>query len=96
MQHSNIYENLSYSELLILPEWKNKRISILKRDNNRCRCCNSINNLEVHHRQYHISNSTQKKKLPWEYDANYLITLCESCHKKGHILYKIKTYIINK
>lgn len=96
MQHSKTYEHLSYSELLLLAEWKKKRISILNRDSYKCRCCGSQNNLEVHHRQYHISSRTQRKVLPWEYESKYLITLCEDCHKKGHNLYKIKTFILNK
>jgi hypothetical protein len=47
--------------------------------------------LQVHHRQYHFIVSQQKFRLPWEYPNHLLITLCESCHNRGHNKYKVPT-----
>jgi hypothetical protein len=66
----------SYSELLKDPHWQKKRLEILQRDEFKCRSCNDdISTLHVHHLRY------DSKLLPWEYDNDDLITLCESCHK---------------
>ncbi|MBF4491892.1 HNH endonuclease [Flavobacterium sp. MR2016-29] len=80
----------SYGSLLFTTEWKNKRIQILDRDQ-KCLICFSIENLQVHHRQYHFIVRENKFKLPWEYDEYLLITLCESCHRRGHSKYKVPT-----
>lgn len=60
------------------PEWKSKRIEILKRDGRKCRHCGSKERLHVHHCIYLFG-----KKL-WEVPNKYLITLCENCHNKVH------------
>lgn len=68
-----------YSILLKDPRWQKKRLKILERDGWECNGCgNSETTLHVHHLHYH------KNKDPWEYDDNYLISLCEDCH---HIEY---------
>jgi len=55
------------------------RISILRRDHFTCRICGATGEkLNVHHIIY------LENKEPWEYDDNYLITLCEFCHAKEH------------
>lgn len=47
----------------------------MQRDDFRCQMCSdSTSMLQVHHRFY------IRGKLPWEYEADMLITLCESCH----------------
>jgi 5-methylcytosine-specific restriction endonuclease McrA len=85
----------SYGAELLDPRWKIKRKEILNRDNNQCVICHSNRNLQVHHRQYHFSRSLNKFKKPWEYENRLMITLCESCHQKGHRLYKVPVkYII--
>ena len=83
----------TYGALLFRPEWRAKREVILKRDFNSCVICNGSIALQVHHRQYHFIVKNKKFKLPWEYPENLLITLCESCHKRGHS--KFKVLIIN-
>lgn len=83
-----------YEELLQTPEWQQRREAILRRDGYRCRVCQSPENLQVHHRQYHYDTQSDAFLKPWEYDDTNLITLCESCHKKGHELYKIPTFYI--
>ena len=80
----------TYGALLFRPEWRAKRTEILTRDKC-CVICNSSDSLHVHHRQYHFVVRENKFKLPWEYSDNLLITLCESCHKRGHSKFKIPT-----
>ncbi|WP_298737819.1 hypothetical protein [uncultured Chitinophaga sp.] len=81
----------SYGALLFHPNWKAKRREILERDKHRCVHCYSSEALQVHHRQYHFLASEQKFRLPWEYPDRLLITLCESCHNKGHRKFKVPT-----
>jgi 5-methylcytosine-specific restriction endonuclease McrA len=84
----------SYAALLFSPKWREKRVEILNRDNNRCIHCHTTENLQVHHRQYHFSIRENKYKDPWEYANSLLITLCEPCHRRGHEHYKIPTIIL--
>jgi len=81
----------SYGALLFHPRWKSKRKEILTRDGHQCIHCKSDKTLQVHHRQYHFIVSQQKFRLPWEYPDHLLITLCESCHNRGHNKYKVPT-----
>lgn len=84
----------SYGALLFHPKWKAKRKEILHRDLYRCVHCRSNKDLQVHHRQYHFMISEQQFRLPWDYPDHLLITLCESCHSKGHNKYKVPTITI--
>lgn len=69
-------ENKSYSDKLKDPRWQKKRLEIFNRDNFMCKCCSSTDKtLHVHHKVY-IKNAQ-----PWEYENNYLITLCHDCHE---------------
>ena len=79
----------SYGALLFDRRWKEKRAVILLRDSNKCVICSNVNNLEVHHRQYHYESTLKKFKAPWEYSNNILLTLCNSCHQRGHSKFKI-------
>lgn len=79
----------SYGALLFDKRWKDKRESILLRDNNRCVICSNDRELEVHHRQYYYIKAEKKFNLPWEYPDNILITLCNSCHQRGHSKFKV-------
>jgi hypothetical protein len=81
----------SYGALLFDPRWRAKRQEILNRDNNSCLICAGADNLQVHHRQYHFVVRQNRFKLPWEYDDRLLISLCESCHKRGHNKYRVPT-----
>lgn len=87
-------EQDSYNDLLQSPKWEKRRQAILSRDGQKCRHCQSGKNLQVHHKQYHVSKSTRTLLAPWEYQDQYLITLCISCHQKGHDLYKIPVFTI--
>ena len=81
----------TYGELLFRPEWRAKREEILQRDNRSCVVCKGSNGLQVHHRQYHFIVRQNQFKLPWDYAGSLLITLCESCHKRGHSKFKVPT-----
>ena len=59
-----------------VPEWKKQRT--LKRDNFKCRHCNSEEDLQVYH---------TTRLYGEDYDGSVLITLCEKCHNG------IKNYI---
>jgi|SRR5690606_31870032 len=80
----------TYGELLFRPEWRAKREEILNRDKS-CVVCTSSKDLQVHHRQYHFILREGKFKFPWDYPNNLLVTLCESCHKRGHSKYEVPT-----
>lgn len=66
----------SYSEKLKDPRWQKKRLQILERDDWRCQnCFDKEKTLHVHHLCY------MEKKDPWDYEENYLLTLCHECHE---------------
>lgn len=85
----NISNHGSYAAELFKPEWKAKRNEILKRDAHRCIICKRQEALQVHHRQYHFIVRENQFQLPWNYSNHLLITLCETCHKRGHSKYKV-------
>jgi hypothetical protein len=71
---------MTYAEQLKDPRWQNKRKEILRRDSLKCVCCFATKvKLNVHHGIYF------KDKMAWEYDNNYLHTLCEPCHERTHL-----------
>lgn len=68
---------MTYAEKLQDPRWQKKRLEILERDNWTCRDCGRSDvTLNVHHKAY------LKGKSPWEYDGEYLQTLCKTCHEE--------------
>lgn len=83
--------NSSYIDLLNTQEWYNKRLYILNLHNHKCDWCGSTKNLEIHHKKYLMYPNKQFIK-PWEYKDKDLMCLCNSCHKKYHQKYKVKTY----
>ena len=85
---------MNYNNLLKHPKWFEKRKQILFRDGKVCVICKSGKNLQVHHRQYHFNEITGRKMLPWDYDPKYLLTLCSSCHQKGHSKFKVPFFKI--
>jgi hypothetical protein len=73
----------NYIKLLKHPKWQKKRLKILKRDNFTCQLCNDKNTtLHIHHQKY------IPHRKPWQYNNEYLITLCEDCHKLVEIIIK--------
>jgi len=77
---------MKYSEQLLTPEWKEKRLRILKRDNYSCNKCGSNSNLQVHHELY------ERGKMAWQIDDKYLITVCKPCHEEIHSKRHISTF----
>lgn len=66
----------TYLEKLRDPRWQKKRLEIFERDNWECKGC-SCNKceLQIHHLKY------LKDLEPWEYENEFLQTLCINCHK---------------
>jgi 5-methylcytosine-specific restriction endonuclease McrA len=79
----------SYREKLFDSRWSAKRESIINRDKGCCIICGSSENLRVHHKQYHYIEKTKTFVDPWDYDDKYLVTLCQSCHSRGHDKFEI-------
>ena len=65
---------MNYNDQIKSGKWQKKRLEIMQRDDFQCLCCQSENQLTVHHLYY----------LPglkvWEYDNDSLVTVCEKCH----------------
>ena len=67
-----------YAQQLKSPEWKAKRLEILKRDDYKCTKCGETKKLHVHHLSYTSGCNA------WEYPNEQLITLCKGCHSEEH------------
>lgn len=78
------------------PEWKEKRLKILKRDKNICAICQRVTtNPHVHHISYLNSNDENTFIEPWKADDEQLITLCREHHDRfWGTQSKTKDYII--
>jgi 5-methylcytosine-specific restriction endonuclease McrA len=83
------FQHGSYKEKLFDKRWLAKRHIVLERDNRHCSICGSSEKLVVHHKQYHFITKLRKFSEPWDYDDKYLITLCESCHYRGHHKFEV-------
>lgn len=69
----------TYAQKLKDPRWQKKRLEVLDRAGWACQgCADSTSTLHVHHKQY------IKGREPWEYDADQLAALCETCHSQHH------------
>lgn len=77
---------MKYSQQLLTPEWKEKRLLILKRDKYCCRKCGTSKNLQVHHELY------ERGKMAWQIENKYLITVCKPCHDEIHATRHISTF----
>ncbi len=65
-----------YARDLKHPNWQRKRLEILSRDEFTCaNCATGSETLHVHHSYY------EKGLKPWDYPAESLHVLCETCHK---------------
>ncbi len=87
---------IQYTRQLLDIRWKQLRSKIIIRDGSKCIFCRSANDLQVHHKQYHVFSSNGNWKAPWSYPSKLLITLCEKCHQQGHQLYKVPVFEIKK
>ncbi|MFD0765265.1 HNH endonuclease [Mucilaginibacter lutimaris] len=79
----------TYGGLLFDPRWRARRAQILARDKDKCVVCSKGDELQVHHRQYHFIKKATCFKPPWDYEDHLLITLCKSCHHRGHSKFKV-------
>lgn len=75
------YKAMPYWEYIKTAHWQAIRAQAVERDGNRCRVCNSPDNLNVHHRSYERLG----QELPDD-----LTTLCQSCHEMFHTNGKLK------
>lgn len=77
-------QELSYSEKLQDPRWKEIRAKVLERDDWRCQSCKHKKiSMHVHHKKYHKKYIDGQLSFvePWEYDLIHLETLCAECHE---------------
>lgn len=64
-----------YQKYLDSPQWKSKRMRVLKRDKFRCQRCKKARATQVHHRTY---IRLYKEKL------KDLVAICKTCHEEIH------------
>jgi len=76
-----------YIDKLKHPKWIKLSKEIKQRDAFMCVLCKSSKKLQVHHKLY------VNGRLPWEYHHDYLVTLCEECHKKQHDEQSIENFV---
>ena len=68
---------MTYSDMLRDPRWQKKRLRIFERDDFQCQDCGYKDKpLQVHHIRY------TPKSPPWDTDDDFLITVCDKCHKE--------------
>ena len=91
IQKELVKTKTAYGLLLERPEWKAYRLAVLAERGELCEWCGSNKNLQVHHKFY-LKYPNGKHILPWEYNINCLLVLCNDCHEKAHKKYKIKSY----
>ncbi len=75
-----------YREQLETSTWKAKRREIYERDDYVCVDCTNRGAIRekfavrIHcHHEYYV-----KGRLPWDYPAHALVSLCDECHAKRH------------
>ena len=70
-----------YIERLKDPRWQKKRCLIMARDGYVCQNCGDETILlHVHHLSYYPGRE------PWDYNDDDLITYCENCHERHHVV----------
>lgn len=70
---------MTYAEQLKDPRWLEVKVQILRRDGFTCVCCKETNKrMNVHHGVYF------KDRMAWEYESQYLHTVCDDCHFIAH------------
>ena len=70
------FETMQYDAYLRSPEWRSRAARQLAEDGQRCRVCNSGEDLHVHHRTY----ANRGAEKPGD-----LVTLCGACHLSFHL-----------
>jgi len=61
------------------PRWQRQRLEVMQAASFACQDCGShSDSLNVHHSVY------VRDRRPWEYEADFLLCLCDACHKRRH------------
>lgn len=67
----------AYEKKLVSPLWQKRRLEIMQRDGWQCKFCGiKTEELHVHH-VFYLPN-----RQPWEYEDEYLVTVCHACHSE--------------
>jgi 5-methylcytosine-specific restriction endonuclease McrA len=72
LESSHYYK---YQEYLRSPQWKEKRVLVMARDNNTCQHCKNTTATEIHHVRYDNI---------FDEPLEDLISLCNLCHSQAH------------
>lgn len=75
---------MNYEDYIASSAWRRLREQAIERDGERCRTCNSGEELEVHHRYYPNELGTES--------LDALTTLCRSCHDRITSLLRERRY----
>ena len=70
-------EQAAYQSYLRSPEWRARRERILRRDGYACTNCGGIPATQVHHTRYPMRWGQEKDE--------WLVSLCEPCHRAVHL-----------
>jgi len=70
---------MNYREYIKSEAWRKRRFWYFETHDKKCRKCNSVHRIQLHHKTY--------KRLGGERDAD-LVALCYQCHKKLHKMQK--------
>ena len=72
------YKYIPYEKQLKDKRWRELRQEVIEERGCKCEMCGSSSNLCVHHKAY------IKGRYAWEYPKDYLLVLCNGCHRKIH------------
>ena len=73
-----------YKKYLRSPEWKKKKLALFKKRGYKCERCGRTKKLHVHHLHYRTIYKERQKDLK---------ILCAKCHKRAHMILKIKKWL---
>ena len=68
----------SYNRLLHTKEWQKYRLRVFINKKAYCHNCGNREHLQIHRLRYY------EDKLPWEYDMEDVVVLCNKCHYDVH------------
>lgn len=72
---------MNYAQQMKHPLWQRKRLEVLELADFQCSSCGTKEEtLHVHHPVY------RRGAMIWEYEADELQCLCDSCHKEAHAI----------
>ena len=72
------HKHIPYKKQLKDKRWRELRREVIEERGGKCEMCGSSSNLCVHHKAY------IKGRYAWEYPKDYLLVLCNGCHRKIH------------